>query len=411
MRLLAPLKLTSFRNMIYGRLLVSVGNAFRFVAIPWLIYRVTDSPLMLGLSFFLRQITAFIFTPLSGVWADKLNPKKYFLFGHFLFAFIDLTLGTLALIGWVNIWVLLTGQLLLGLFNAIEMPVRQIMIHQNIEDKSMLVSGISLNGALFQTCRILFPSFAGITINYFGNEGVCILLNGILVLLAIYFYSKTNEIVKPKEKGKKTFEELKIGFKYSIKSRPIFTVITLTSLLTLLTLSINVLFPVLSKDVFLGDAKEMGVLISALGVGGIMGSLLIGNRKDIGKLDRDIIVGAFGVAIAVAGLGISSNYYLSLLFLVIIGLGKSVVFASTNTIIQSISAPKFRSRVLGLYITSFMGAMMIGSILMGSGADYLGVQNTLIIGGCICFGLLFLIIKNRKPLKFRGIRMYKLVVE
>lgn len=411
MRLFAPLKESSFRFLVYGRLMICIGNAFRFVAVPWLVYRITDSPVMLGLTFFTRQLTAFLFTPIAGVWADKMNPKTLFLAAHIIIAFVDFLVGGLTVSGNISVYMLILAQFFVGLFAAFEMPVRQIMIQDNLKDKSQLVSGIALNGAIFQTSRIIFPAIAGMTINYLGSEGYCLIINGFLTILAFIFYYKTNKFKTPIKEKKKTLEELKIGFEYATKSPPILSVIILTSVLTLLALSINVLFPILSKDVFLGDAKDMGTLVSALGVGGIIGSFLIGNRKHIGKLDRDIVVGAFLVSVAVTFLGISSNYYLSLLCLVLIGLGKSAVFSSANTIIQSISVKQFRSRVLGLYITSFMGAMMIGSVLMGWGADTFGVKITLMTGGMICFGLLFYLVKERKGLKLKGIKMYKLASE
>ena len=193
--------------------------------------------------------------------------------------------------------------------------------------------------------------------------------------------------IKPYEKKKKNpniINELKEGFTYTFGFAPIRSIILLLTLISLMGMPYSVLMPVFAKDIFHGGSHIFGFLMAASGIGALMGAVYLASRKTVLGLERiiPIATGAFGLG--VAAFSLSRSFPLSLVLMVITGVGMMMQMACSNTILQTISDNDKRGRVMSFYTMAFMGTAPFGSLMAGGLASLIGAPNTLMFGGIAC---------------------------
>lgn len=180
--------------------------------------------------------------------------------------------------------------------------------------------------------------------------------------------------------------ELKEGFVYTFGHAPIKSVILLLALVSLTGMPYTVLMPVFAREILHGGAHTYGFLMGASGLGAFTGAIFLASRRSalgLGKL-LTLAVGTFGTGLIFFSM--SHVITLSLLLMVVIGLGMMMQMASSNTILQTLVDDDKRGRVMSFYAMAFMGMMPLGSLLAGSLADLFGAPVTLAAGGILCLG-------------------------
>ncbi|WP_373492680.1 MFS transporter [Aquiflexum sp.] len=375
----------NYRLYFWGQAFSNLGTMIKQVAIGWLVFRLTDSALLLGLVTFSREISAFLISSIAGVVADRYNKHKLLIISHSLlaansFLLAALTLGDQITVGWM-----IGIQILFGCISGIEMPSRQSLVNDLVEDKTYLTNAIALNSSLFNTARIAGPSIAGILIPFVG-EGVCFLLYGIMSLMVVVCF----RLIQYEGYVRKTYKlnfkvEFMDGFNYAYQSPPIKLILVFVAFITMLGVSYIVILPVFAGRVFNAGAEVFGYLTSAIGLGSVLGALLVGNKSNLEGLDKYILFGGIIFGVGVMAFAVSDVLWFSLLTLVMSGFGRVMIFTGSNTLLQTIAPDDKRGRVLSLYIMLFMGALSIGSFLIGLLTEWFGAPNVLMGGG---FGVL-----------------------
>jgi MFS family permease len=205
-------------------------------------------------------------------------------------------------------------------------------------------------------------------------------LSFIAVLYALYLMKVKEKIGTPRNEN--VMSELKIGYDYVSKSRPIRDILLNLSLASLLGMPYMTLMPVFAKHVFHGGAHTMGFLMSSAGAGALCGAIYLASRKSVVGLSRHIFI--FGLVFGAAMIAFSLSTYLPLamVMLFIAGCGMIVMTASSNTILQSISDEDKRGRVMSFYTIAFIGISTFGNLLYGWLAGVIGSPLTVAIGGC-----------------------------
>ena len=380
------LRYRNFKVFFIGQGISLIGTWMQYVAMSWLVYRMTNSALMLGVVGFASQIPAFILSPFTGVLADRHNRHKILLFTQALAMLQAFILAFLTLTENIAVWHIVVMGIFLGCVNSLDIPARHSFILEMVEEKENLGNAIALNSMMFNMARLIGPSIAGVLIAIAG-EGVCFLINAISYiaviasLLAMKMPARDNE---KREADYSMFEDLREGFNYAFGFVPIKAILFLLGIISLMGMSYAVLMPVFAKDILHGGPHTLGFLMGTVGIGSLAGTIYLASKKNIITLGRMLpaAAGIFGLSIII--FSFSHNLVFSLTLLFFSGFGIMVQMAASNTILQTIVDDDKRGRIMSFYTMAFMGMAPFGSLFSGMLASRIGVSNTLIISGSCC---------------------------
>ncbi|HOW58414.1 MAG TPA: MFS transporter [Candidatus Omnitrophota bacterium] len=384
----------NYRLFFFGQGISLIGTWMQQIALSWLVYRMTNSPFMLGIVGFVGQIPTFMISPVAGVMADRYDRRKMLIITQSLSMLQAFLLALLVLTHQIQVWHVIVLSALIGVVNSFDVPTRQAFTIEMIDDPRDLGNAIALNSSLLNASRLLGPSIAGLLIALVG-EGICFLLNAISYI-AVLFSLITMKIFKPSFNTSKRhiFLELKEGLKYALYFPPIKWILLLLGLVSLMGVPFQVLMPIFAKDVFHGGAHTLGFLMAMTGCGALVGALYLAARKSVIGLGKIIGLAAvlFGVTMIV--FSISRTFIVSMFILFVSGFGLMVHMASCNTILQTIVEEDKRGRVMSFYTMSFMGMMPFGSLLAGGLASKIGAPVTVLFGGICCMMGAFVFLKK-----------------
>jgi MFS family permease len=378
------LQYRNYRLFFSGQSISLIGTWIQRIAMPWLVYRLTDSAFLLGVVGFAGQIPTFILAPIAGVLTDRWN-RYHILFITQILAMIQaFVLAFLFVIDAIEVWHLIVLSAILGCINAFDIPARQSFVIEMVEKKADLGNAIALNSSMVNGARLLGPSIAGLVIATTG-EGICFLLNGIsyfFVILSLFFMKVNFHKSEIQNPGiLKGFRE---GFSYTFGFLPIKAIILLLGLISLMGMPYTVLMPVFAKEILHGGPHTFGFLMAASGIGALMGAIFLASRRGVLGFGKTIplAAGLFGFGLVIFSL--SRLFALSLLMMIFTGLGMMMQMAASNTILQTIVDDDKRGRVMSFYTMAFIGTAPFGSFLAGSLASIFGAPNTLLFGGFMC---------------------------
>ena len=391
------LKYKNYRLFVSGQSISLIGTWIQMVAMLWLVYSITNSAVILGIVGFSGQIPMFVVAPFAGAIADRINKHKFILVTQILALVQAFVLSALVFFSLVTVWHLIVLSIILGVINALDMPVRQSFVIEMIENnKEDIGNAIALNSSMVNAARLIGPSVAGILIATIG-EGWCFFLNSLSYIAVVISLvkMKINPVVH-KGEDKKILRDISEGFKYSFGFPPIKYLIGQLAVIGLFGSMITLLAPVVSKEMLHGNASTFGFLMSAFGSGALIGAAYLLNKKTVLGLGK-LIAGAaclFGLSLIL--FSFSHIFVLSIIIMLFAGLSNMLIIASTNTLLQTIVEEDKRGRVMSLYTMAFRGMSPFGNLLAGSLAGFIGTEFALASGGIISFisGLLFL---NRIP--------------
>lgn len=374
----------NYRLFFGGQGISLIGTWMQQIAMSWLVYRLTDSALLLGVVGFTSRIPTFLLASLAGVLADRWNRHRVLVITQTLSMIQAMILAILVLTGAIAVWHIIFLSLSLGLINALDIPTRQSFVVDMIEKREDLGNAIALNSSIVNGARLIGPSVAGMLIATLG-EGMCFLLNG-LSFIAVIFALLAMKITPKKREAQssKVFQGLKEGFSYAFGFAPIRSVLLLLGLVSLMGMPFTVLMPIFAEKILHGGPQALGFLSGATGVGAIAGSIYLASRKSVLGLGRIIVISSNLFGIGLIGFSLSRLFWLSLLMMLLIGFGMMVEMASSNTVLQTIVEEDKRGRIMGFYTMAFMGMVPFGSLLAGSLANNIGAPNTVMIGGVAC---------------------------
>lgn len=381
----------NFRLFYIGQGLSLIGTQIQLIALPWFVYRLTESAQWLGWVAFVGQFPAVFATPLAGVIADRVNRRSLLLVTQTLAMIQATVLAVLTLTEHVALWHLVALNAGMSLVNAFDLTTRQTLLHEMIGDPSDLPNAIALNSALFNTTRLVGPAIAGLLIASVG-EGICFALNALsfwAVLIALLAMRFPPRVVA--EKRTSALRGLVEGFRYAAGSMPIRRLLLLAGIISLLAVPYNVLMPVLVREVLGGDARLNGWLFSAAGLGALTGGLFLASRTGVLGLVRRAWVLPVLTGLAFVGLSYNRSVALTLALVYATGLTVVMLLTTCNMALQSIVVDRLRGRVMSLYALTFLGMAPLGAMLAGMLAEKYQVGWALRIHGLVLVaaGLLF----------------------
>jgi len=380
---LRALRHRNYRLFFGGQSLSLIGTWMTQVASSWLVYRLTNSALLLGMVSFSGQIPALLLTPFAGVWVDRWDRRTVLKVTQVLAMLQSLALAVMVFSGHENIWYILALTMFQGAVNAFDIPARQTFVVEMIEDRADLPNAIALNSSMMNGARLVGPSIAGAIIAVAG-EGYCFLIDGISYIAVIA--SLMLMVTKPGEEKihENLFSSLKAGWQYVIGYDPIRSILALIAFISLVGLPYTVLLPVFASEILHGGPNTFGLLTGATGLGAFISAILLAMRKSIVGLGKRMAITSLTFGAALIAFAFSQIFWLSMVLMLLVGFSMMQVIASGNTILQTIVDEDKRGRVMSFYTLAFIGAAPIGSLLAGALANQIGAVPTVIVCGLLC---------------------------
>lgn len=377
----------NFTLFFAGQSVSQIGTWMQRTAVSWMIYSMTHSAFMLGLTIFAQQFPSFVLSLPGGVLADRYSRHKILLMTQAASMIQAVLLALLVLSGHYRIWEIMVLSILLGIINAFDVPARQPMIHDMVNNKEDLPNALALNSAMVNIARLAGPALSGIVLQAFG-AGVCFSLNAISFIAVIIslLFMKFPAFIPPVT-GKKLLQELQGGFIYLRQTKEISMVMLLLTFMSLFVLPYDTIMPVFAKMVFKGDAATFGYLSSFVGAGAILGSLFMAAVKDIHKLKTILIMSISLLGIGLICFSRISNFTFAIPFAVLIGFGSLMPMTASITIIQMESVPHMRGRVMSYVALAYFGMLPLGSLLTGFISQKLTASLTMLIQGFLALAI------------------------
>jgi MFS family permease len=376
------LKHRNFQLFMIGQLISLIGTWMQTTAQQWLVYRLTGSVALLGVFGFANQVPMLLLAWMGGYVGDRYNRHRGVIVTQTCSMVLAFVLAALTRAHVIRVWHLIVIAFLVGIVNAFDVPIRQAFFVHMV-GKEDLPNAIALNSSIFNGARVIGPAVAGFTIVLIG-EGWCFFLNGvsfIAVLIALLLMRiERSERQRAEESPLRSFVQ---GFRFAMSDVPIRSALLLLSGLSLFGLQYAVFLPIYAKDILHGGAKILGLLMSAAGLGAVLGALQFAARTQYQGLARWIATTCTACGIALLVMAAAKTFWVCATVLFVVGFAATSQMAATNTIIQRRVPDELRSRLMAVYATMFMGVQPIGALIAGGVAKHLGAPHTLLAFGSI----------------------------
>ena len=393
-------KSRNYRLYFAGQSISLIGTWMQKTAVSWVIYSLTHSKFMLGVSLFASMFPSFLFSFIGGVAADRYDRYKLLLATQVASMAQAVLLTLLIFYNHYFVWEIIALSAFLGLINAFDVPARQSLVYQMVDSKEDLPNALALNSSMVNLSRLIGPGIAGLVLEHWG-DGVCFGMNAlsfIAVIGSILMMKLPAYVAKPHNKN--IFGELNEGFVYIRNTPSIAFVLLMLALISLFVLPYSTLIPVYAKDIFHGTASTFGVIDSVIGLGAFSGAIFLASLKPGRDLKKILAINTLIFGAGLALFAHESHYYLALLFAAIGGFGMMSQITISNTLIQTTVNPDMRGRVISFYAMAFFGMQPLGGLVIGSLSEWIGVPNTMLAEGCIALiiGLIHILFLRKSKL-------------
>ena len=376
-----------FRLFYAGFVVSLVGVWMQRVAQSWLVLELTDSAFWVGTIDALGSLPVLLFTLYAGVIADRVPRRSMVIATQTAAMTVALTLAMLTLTGVVTLWHLVILAFLLGTSHAFDIPARHALM-VDIVGRQDLTNAVALNSSAFNATRIVGPAIAGAIITAAG-VGICFLLNGVSYLAVIAALGMLQVSTRQSDgrPAHSVLDRLRAGYRHVVTERRTRTIIFNIATVSIFGLPAMVLLPVMARDVLGRGAQEFGWMMSAMGVGALIGALAVavfGHRLPRGQL-LGMSATLFGISVTLFGL--ARSLALALALLAILGCSLVVTTALSNTMVQILAPDALRARVVAFYAWAFVGLSPFGALQAGTVAEWIGAGNAIAIGGAVTGGM------------------------
>ncbi|HEX4664266.1 MAG TPA: MFS transporter [Terriglobales bacterium] len=369
----------NFQLFFGGQLISLVGTWMQSVAESWLVYRLTGSPLLLGAIGFASQIPIFLLSPIGGAIVDRHNRHKLIIVTQTLSMTLASILATITLLGVVKVWHIFVLASLLGFVNAFDIPARQAFIVEMV-GKDNLMNAIALNSSMFNGARIVGPAVAGILVASIG-EGWCFFANAVSYIAVIGGLLMMRVAPRQHSQQDSALDAIKEGFQWVFNTKPIFALLLLVGLVSLVGMPYAVLMPIFADRILHSGARGLGMLMGFSGAGALIGALTLAAKSGLRGLGTWVAASSACFGLFLAMFAFSRVFWASAALLIPVGMFMMVQMAATNTLIQSMVPDRLRGRVMSVYSMMMMGMAPLGALLAGALSNHIGASLTVALGG------------------------------
>jgi MFS family permease len=323
-----------------------------------------------------------IFALWGGALADRYPKRSILLVTQTVEMVIAFTLAAIVWLHAATPTLIMCVAALNGIALGFEMPARQAFTVE-IASREDLLNAISLNSSIFNGARIVGPSIAGLLIASVGTA-MCFFLNGVSFIAVIigYFMMKVPGANSDREEREE--QHWLSGIRYAVGHPRIRTILSLFAVVGIFGWSYAVLMPAYARDVLHLGPNGYGALLSASGVGALIGGLGVATIGHVMTPRKMALGGVYIFAVSLIALSATQNFYFALGCLLFSGFGMLLFFSTSNTVLQTIVPDEMRGRVMGVWSLIFGAMIPLGSLQAGAIAHWFGTPRAMAWGAIVC---------------------------
>jgi predicted MFS family arabinose efflux permease len=375
----------NFRLFVVGQGISLIGFWMQSVAQGWLVFRLSGSPLALGVVAFAAYLPILCLAPFAGVIADRLPRHRLLLVTQTLLMLLALGLAVLVATEQATVGLIVLFALGNGLVSALDVPARQSFLVEMVGADD-LASAIALNSSIFNGARVVGPAVAGSLVGAVG-EMPCFFLNAASYLAVLSALVRMRVPRASRPPASAFAAGFLSGVRYVWRTPVLRNLLLLLGVVCGLGIQYAVLMPVFARSVFGAGAEAYGLLLAAGGVGALAAALQLAWRR-YSRLEhrRHLLIGLTTFAIAVLCLGQSRRLGVALVCQTLAGWGMVRYLATTNTLLQLYVDEAYRGRMMGLHTVMFLGTQPLGSLVLGAVAERVGAPGATLVSGGAALG-------------------------
>jgi MFS family permease len=382
----------NFRLYFFGQLTSLTGTWMQTVAQSWLVLKLTNSPLMLGVVTFANYLPILVVALFAGVVVDHVDRRRLIIVAQVLLMLSAFVLAALTWTGMVRVEHVVILAAFNGIVSSFDMPGRQAFVVEMVGMED-LPNAIALNSMMFNGARTIGPAVAGMLI-YLVGTATCFFLNGVSYLAVIWsLFAMRLPRRTIESAGVDLLRRVREGMIYVWEHQASRYLLLVVAINSGLGMQYSVLMPVFAQNILHAGSRGYGILMGAQGVGAVIGAVSLAWRSGTPRgLRQSLTAGLFMTALAIIAFGCSSSMVFSLLAQLFIGAGLINYMATTNTMLQIFVSDELRGRVMSFYTLSFIGLAPLCALMVGFIGQHLGPQPSVIICGALSLGCALLLL-------------------
>jgi MFS family permease len=381
-RTFTSLSIRNYRLYFIGQGISGCGSWMQTVAQGLLVLKLTGSGTALGLIIALQMVPMLVLGPWGGVVADRYPKRKILYCTQAAGGILGLTMATLVLSGWIQLWMVFLMGVLLGFQRVFDQPTQQTFVREMV-GTDYLANAISLNAMEMNVARVIGPTIAGVLVATVGL-GACFLIDGLSYGIVIIALSRMRqEELRPAPQVARARGQLVAGFRYVRSSTVLTTLLLMMAIVGMLTYEFSVVLPLLSEFTLHGGASGYAALTAAMGAGSVIGGFYAASRRSGNPRKLAFVSIGFGCSLLLVAA--APNLPLAVVGMLVVGFC-SINFTSLgNVSLQMEARPDMQGRVMALYSVAFVGTTPIGGPIQGWIGEHAGARWSLMIGAMAAF--------------------------
>jgi MFS family permease len=363
----------NYRLFWIGQVVSMFGTWMQRVAQAWLVLRLTDSPFALGVVIACQTAPVLALALIGGVLADRLPKHRLLLITQTIMLMQASVLAVLAAGGWIRLIHIYLLAALWGIANAVDYPTRQSFVKEMVGPEDV-PNAVALNSIVMNTARLGGPALAGLTIAAVG-VAACFAINAVsfLAVIGALLMMRPERFYEVPDPPRGTMRaQIGAGLRYTMRTPEIALVMMLTVTFGVFGYNFDIILPLIARYVLHAGPIGFGTLSSAIAVGSLIGAMRIAYSGAASR--RMLLSGAAGFGALLLSLALSDRWLMMIPALVLLGVCSITYFTTSTSRVQMIAPPELRGRVMSLYAFLDLGAAPIGSLLLGTLANHLGVR-------------------------------------
>jgi MFS family permease len=369
-----------YRRFWIAQFISNIGSWMQGLAQGWLVYRLTDSPFLLGFVAFANSAPSLLFMLPAGVLADHLDRLRTFRASQVTQALSALLIAVSIYTGHLAVWQIVAASLISGVAISFSAPAYQAMVVDLLEDRTRLSNAVAMNSLQFNLSRALGPLLAGLTLHAWGSFW-CFFVNALSFVPQIFVLGRLQKRQVRAEPIGAMSTRLAEGLRYVHGDRVMKLLLAIVALISLLGYPYVTLMPMVARLLYAqDDARGLGILMGSIGIGALLGALALSVRTPR-NLMRMIILSLSAFGLALGAVGFTHARLIIVPLLAVCGCAMVVCAALCNTAIQNRVPDAMRGRILSMYTFGFFGFLPFGNLIAGAIAEHRGLPTTMMVLG------------------------------
>ena len=392
MKLPPALRHREFRLFAIGYLPSETGEYIHFVVQNWLVWELTQSAFYLGLIGFFEFAPRFVFGPIGGVIADRMDRLKLLVWSKALNLLQTLVFALLVFSGWVQFWHIVVLVIFMAIVSSVSTAAQQALVVSLVPQEAV-VSALALHSATHNLTKIIGPSIGGILLTLIG-AGHCLLIQSLTILWMLgTLYRMRLPASSMPGVGGEWLKDIGEGVSYLRQNRRVLATVLTTYSNGFFGISYSQFLPYFAQEVLHVGATGYGFLVSAPGVGAVAISFLLSTYTKLRRMRRLLFGASLIYALSIFLFAISRSMVWSILLLAVVGSMQMSYRVLARAIIQEECPPHLLGRAMSLFFLD-RGFGSLGAVCLGSVAVLVPVPAA-VAGSAVLSGLTAWLIPRR----------------